>query len=184
MRGGQKWLFAFVDMLIAYSFVLTATLFFLIPNINPPAKVNPDTLPPPGNIAVLMCWAPGPTDVDLWLGAPGDKSVGYSRKSGTVWALLRDDMGIVNDVSPINCESAFARATPAGEYAVNIHGYSLPETLPVHIEVSLNGRLLVSTNMDLKPRQERTVIRFTLDASGTIVPGSQNQIFKALREAK
>lgn len=163
---------------------LTALVVLVLAQINPVAKDNPDTLPPPGNIAVLMCWPAGALDVDLWLGAPGDKSVGYSRKSGTVWALLRDDMGIVNDISPINCESAFARATPAGEYVVNIHGYSLPETLPVHIEVSLSGRLLVSTNMDLKPHQERTVVRFTLDASGTIVPGSQSQVFKGLREAK
>jgi hypothetical protein len=179
----HKWLWVYVDMLIAYSFVLTATLFFLIPNINPPAKDNPDTLPPPGNIAVLMCWAPGPTDVDLWLGAPGDKSVGYSRKSGFVWALLRDDMGTVNDVSPINCESAFARATPAGEYVINIHGYSLPETTSVHIEISMNGSLLVSTNLDLRPKQERTAVRFTLDGKGSIVPGSQSTVFAPLRSA-
>jgi hypothetical protein len=109
--------------------------------------------------------------------------VGYSRKSGAIWALLRDDMGIVNDVSPINCESAFARATPAGEYVINVHGYSLPGAMSVHIEVSFDGSLLVSTNMDLKPRQERTVVRFTLDGQGKIVSGSQSQVFKPLRSA-
>lgn len=163
--------------------ILAVLVVIMMTQVNPKTKPNPDALPPPGNIAVLMCWAPGPVDVDLWLGAPGDKSVGYSRKSGTVWALLRDDMGIVNDVSPINCESAFARATPAGEYVVNIHGYSLPESVNVHVEVSLNGRLLVATNMDLKPKQERTVVRFTLDGQGAIVPGSQSQVFKPLRSA-
>lgn len=183
MDDQSKWPFGQIDLLFSYVGLLLAILFFALLSMNPPAKPNPDALPPPGNIAVLMCWAPGPTDVDLWLGAPGDKSVGYSRKSGTVWSLLRDDMGIVNDVSPINCESAFARATPAGEYIINAHGYSLPETLPVHIEVSLNGRLLVSTNMDLKPHQERTVVRFTLDGQGAIVSGSQSQVFAPLRSA-
>lgn len=184
MGGPFKWLFGHVDLLLSLVSLLLSSLFFVLLSVNPPAKPNPDSLPPPGNIAVLVCWAPGPVDVDLWLGAPGDKSVGYSRKSGTIWALLRDDMGIVNDVSPINCESAFARATPAGEYVVNIHGYSLPETLPVHIEVSLSGRLLVSTDMALKPKQERTIIRFTLDAKGDLVPGSQSQVFKPLRSAQ
>ncbi|RUU81298.1 hypothetical protein [Mesorhizobium sp. M7A.F.Ca.MR.362.00.0.0] len=171
------------DLLMNMLLGLTALVVLVLAQINPEAKPNPDTLPPPGNIAVLMCWAPGPTDVDLWLGAPGDKSVGYSRKSGFVWALLRDDMGIVNDVSPINCESAFARATPAGEYVINIHGYSLPETMPVHIEVSMNGSLLVSTNLDLRPKQERTVVRLTLDGKGSIIPGSQSTVFKELRSA-
>lgn len=171
------------DLLMNMLLGLTALVVLVLAQINPVAKDNPQTIPPPGNIAVLMCWAPGPTDVDLWLGAPGDKSVGYSRKSGLVWALLRDDMGIVNDVSPINCESGFARATPAGEFVVNIHGYSLPDTMAVHIEVSLNGMLLVSTNMDLRPKQERTVVRFTLDGKGTIVPGSINQVYRGLRSA-
>lgn len=172
------------DLLMNMLLGLTALVVLVLAQINPVAKDNPDALPPPGNIAVLMCWPPGATDVDLWLGAPGDKSVGYSRKQGLVWSLLRDDMGTVNDASPVNCESAFARATPAGEYAVNIHGYSLPESVNVHVEVSLNGRLLVSTDMALKPRQERTVIRFTLDGQGSIIPGSQSQVFKPLRSAQ
>ncbi|MGY2995435.1 hypothetical protein [Mesorhizobium sp. URHB0026] len=184
MGHHRDWPFGYIDQLLSFGNLLIGLLVVVFLSMNPPAKKNPDTLPPPGNIAVLMCWAPGPTDVDLWLGAPGDKSVGYSRKSGTVWALLRDDMGIVNDVSPINCESAFARATPAGEYVVNIHGYSLPETATIHIEVSLNGSLLVSTNLDLKPRQERTVVRFTLDGKGMIVPGTQSQVYQPLRSAQ
>lgn len=171
------------DLLMNMLLGLTALVVLVLAQINPIAK-STETIKPPGDIAVLMCWAPGPTDIDLWLGAPGDKSVGYSRKTGTVWALLRDDMGIVNDVSPINCESAFARATPAGEYVVNIHGYSLPETIPIHIEISLSGRLLVSTNLDLKPKQERTVVRFTLDGQGTIVSGSQSIVFKELRSVQ
>jgi hypothetical protein len=183
MGRHRDWPFGFIDLILSFGNLLIGILIIVFLSMRPPAKPVPDTLPPPGNIAVLMCWAPGPTDVDLWLGAPGDKSVGYSRKSGLVWALLRDDMGIVNDISPINCESAFARATPAGEYIINAHGYSLPETMSVHIEISLSGRLLVATNIDLRPKQERTVVRFTLDGQGSIVSGSQSQVFKPLRSA-
>ena len=119
----------------------------------------------------------------MWLGSPNDKPVGYSRKSGPVWSLLRDDMGIVNDDSPINCESLFARSTPAGEYVVNIHGYSLPTPTIVHVEVALGGVFLTKADMGLRVKQERTVIRFRLDADGKLVPGSENQVFKPLRSA-
>ena len=183
MDEQSKWPFGQIDMLLSFVGLVLAILFFALLSMNPPAKKATETLPPPGNIAVLMCWPAGATDVDLWLGAPGDKSVGYSRKSGLIWALLRDDMGTVNDSSPVNCESAFARATPAGEYAVNIHGYSLPDSVNVHVEVSLNGSLLASTDMALKPKQERTVVRFTLDGQGSLVAGSQSQVFKPLRSA-
>jgi len=111
------------------------------------------------------------------------KPVGYSRKSGPVWALLRDDMGIVNDDSPINCESVFARSTPAGEYVVNLHGYSIPASVVVHVEIALNGAFLAKDDMEIRPKQERTVIRFRLDGQGNLVPGSENKVFRALRSA-
>ncbi len=181
---GREVIFTLIrDILSNFLLGLTALVVLVLAQINPVARGNPDALPPPGNIAVLVCWPSGPIDVDTWLGAPNDKPVGYSRKSGTVWALLRDDMGTVNDVSPTNCESAFARATPAGEYGINLHGYSLPGTVNVHVEISLNGSLLVSTNMDVKPKQERTVIRFTLDGKGDLVSGSESKVFKELRSA-
>jgi len=186
MGHHRDWPFGYIDQLLSFGNLLIGLFVVVFLSMNPPTKKSPDALPPPGNIAVLMCWPPGPTDVDLWTTGPGqEKATGYppGLKSGKIWALLRDDMGTVNDSSPFNCESAFARATPAGEYIINIHGYSLSETMPVHIDVSMNGNLLVSTNMDLNPKQERTVIRFTLDGQGTIVPNSQSQVFKPLRSA-
>ncbi|RUW04065.1 hypothetical protein [Mesorhizobium sp. M1A.F.Ca.IN.020.04.1.1] len=182
-HSDHVWLWAFVDVLLVLTFVQSAFNFLALPQINPKAK-DQETLPPPGTIAVLACWPPGPTDVDVWVSDPKDtKPVGYSRKSGLVWSLLRDDMGIVNDDSPINCESAFARSTPAGEYVVNIHGYSLQAPLTVHVEVALNGAFLTKADMELRAKQERTVIRFKLDGQGNLVPGSENKVFKAVRAA-
>lgn len=170
------------DMYSNVTLILAAIIVIVMSQVNPKAKDNPDTLPPPGSIAVLACWPPGPIDVDVWLGAPDDKPVGYARKSGTTWALLRDDMGTVNDSSPINCESAFARATPAGEFTVNLHGYSLPTgPVSVHVEIALNGALLVKADMEVKAKQERTVLRFTLDGQGRVA--TSNTVFKGLRES-
>lgn len=177
------------DLLMNMLLGLTALVVLVLAQINPIAK-NEESLPPPGTIAVLACWPPGPIDVDVWVSDPKDtKPVGYSRKSGLVWSLLRDDMGIVNDDSPINCESAFARSTPAGEYVVNIHGYSIPpsvrgeETVVVHVEVAMNGAFLTKADMELRPKQERTVIRFKLDGQGNLIPGSENKVFKPVRAA-
>lgn len=170
------------DLLMNMLLGLTALVVLVLAQINPVAKDSPDTLPQPGSIAVLACWPPGPIDVDVWLGAPDDKPVGYARKSGSTWALLRDDMGTVNDASPINCESAFARVTPAGEFTVNIHGYRLlAGPVSVHVEVALNGSLLAKIDLDIKQNQERTVLRFTLDGQGKVV--SSNHVFKGLRES-
>ncbi|TIS18049.1 MAG: hypothetical protein E5X10_01100 [Mesorhizobium sp.] len=157
----------------------------MMTQVNPKAK-DQESLPPPGTIAVQACWPPGPTDVDLWVFGPkDDKGIGYSRKSGPVWSLLFDDMGIVNDDGPTNCEDAFARSTPAGEYIINVHGYSIPGPLTVSVKIALNGNLLTQPiNVEIRPKQERTVLRFKLDGQGKLIEGSQNRIFKAIRSAQ
>ncbi|TPJ86976.1 MULTISPECIES: hypothetical protein [unclassified Mesorhizobium] len=182
-HASHVWLFAFVDVLLVLTFVLASFVFLALPQINPPARDNPDALPPPGSLAVVAAWPEGSVDVDLWLKSPDDdKPVGYSRKDGTVCALLRDDLGTTNDGSPFNAENAFCRALPAGEYVVNTHAYSVPaEGVKVHVEIALNGRLLVSRDMDLRPKQERTVARFTLDGGGQVV--SSNEVYLPLRSA-
>jgi hypothetical protein len=172
------------DLLMNMLLGLTALVVLVLAQINPAAK-DQDSLPPPGTIAVQTCWPNGPTDVDLWVFGPkDDKAIGYSRKSGPVWSLLFDDMGIVNDDGPTNCEDAFARSTPAGEYIINVHGYSLPAPLAVSVKISLNGSLLDKTSLEIRPKQERTVLRFKLDGQGKLVEGSENRVFKALRSAQ
>lgn len=183
-HASHVWLFAFVDVLLVLTIVLASFVFLALPQLNPPAK-DAQGVKPAGVIAVVATWPEGPHDVDLWVSAPGDLPVGYSRKSGNVWSLLRDDLGSIGDGSPINMENAFARATPGGEYIANIHGYSLKHgPVPVHVEISLNGSLLVKTDMILAPKQERTVIRFRLDGDGGIVPGSESRVFQPLRSAQ
>jgi hypothetical protein len=173
------------DMYSAFTLVLMALIMIIINQVNPKAKRD-ESLPPPGTIAVLACWPPGPIDVDLWVNGPGqDKPVGYppGLKSGKVWALLRDDLGTAGDDSPVNCENAFARITPAGEYVINLHGYSIPSPVMVHVEISINGTLLDKTDMEIRYKQERTVLRFKLDGQGKLIAGSENRVFKPLRSA-
>lgn len=174
------------DILSNFLLGLTALVVLVLAQINPVAKNNPDSAKPPGQIAVTIVWKAGPYDIDLWTSGPGqDKATGYSNRSGKVFSLLRDDLGTNDGAVPFNMENAYAREVPPGEYVVNIHAYSIPEPMMVHIEVALGSgdsmRLLVKTDMEIKPKQERTVIRFTLDAHGDLVPESESQVFKGLR---
>lgn len=187
-HAGHVWLFAFVDVLLVLTFVLSAFAFLVLPQINPPADAA-KSIPPPGNLAISIAWPAGNDDVDLWATGPGqDIATGYSHKAGKLISLLRDDLGITNDASPINAENAFARETPAGEYAINIHGFRLTGPVMVHVEVAL-GRsaeamtLLVSAEILVQPGQEITVIRFRLDGDGNVIRGSENRVFRPLREA-
>jgi hypothetical protein len=175
------------DLLMNMLLGLTALVVLVLAQINPAAKDNPDALPPPGTLAVLVAWPEGAIDVDTWVKSPDDdKPAGYPQglKSRKYCALLRDDLGTTNDGGPFNAENVFCRSLPAGEYIVNIHGFAIPGPVMVHIEVALNGSLLVKTDMEIRAKQERTVVRFTLDGRGMVVPGSQSQVFKALRSAK
>jgi hypothetical protein len=162
-------------------------LIIIIPWINP-TPTNAHDAPPPGNLAVSIAWPEGPYDVDVWVLAPGEqKAVGYSNRAGRVFNLLRDDLGLSGDDGPFNREDAFSRGLPAGEYVVNIHGYSVAQELPVEVEIRRadgNGSaLLVRETMTIRQAQERTVVRFRLDASGNVVPGSMNRVYKPLRSA-
>ncbi len=183
MDDQSKWPFGQIDVLFSFVSLLLGILGIVLLSMNPPAMNNPDSLPPPGSLAMMAAWPDGNIDVDIWVQSPDDnKPVGYSRKDGTVCSLLRDDLGVTNDGSPLNVETTFCRALPPGEYVVNLHGFSIPQPVLVHIEVALNGSLLVKTDMEIRQKQERTVIRFTLDGHGKVV--STNTVFKALRSAQ
>lgn len=173
-----------VDVLLALNAVLAAVILFALPNINPPANPT-DSIKPPGQIAVTICWPKGSDDIDAWAGAPGEEPVGYLHKTGKIWSLLLDNRGQTGGRSPANCEALFARDTPAGEYTINVFGFAVGGPVPVHIEAGIgNGggemHTLVNTDMMVNPRQERTVIRFFVDSNGEVVPGSVNQLFNPL----
>jgi len=177
------------DLLMNMLLGLTALVILVLAQVNPKDDES-KSIPPPGNLAVLACWPEGNTDIDVWGRSPEDDlSVGYSRKSGRILSLLRDDLGLANDATPVNCENMFARETPEGEWIFNLHGFRLPNgPVMVHVEVAL-GRsaeamtLLVSTEILVKPGQEITVIRFRLDGEGNVIPGSENRVYRELRSA-
>ncbi len=170
-------------------------VMLLLPHLNPPAvnaATGIESVAAPGNVIVEIRWPSGHhADVDLWVQAPGDVPVGYSNKGGLIFNLLRDDLGLFADATPLNYEIAYARGLPPGEYAVNVHLYqSSAAQLPVPITVAISAksgpndiaRELLTTKVQLRrENEELTVFRFKLDPDGQLVPGSVHSLYRPLR---
>ena len=103
-----------------------AVVILLLPHIHPEAKQAQTSqgVTSPGNVMIEARWPDEmDADVDLWVQAPGDVPVGYSNKSGAIFNLLRDDLGVNVDPTKLNYEVSYSRGIPPGEYAINLHLY-------------------------------------------------------------
>ena len=176
---------AFIDCLFLVIFI-----FLLLPHN--PDESRADDEPPPGSIIVQVMWPAGmDVDVDLWVQAPGDAPVGYSNKGAKFFNLLRDDLGTMADITPINAEYAYTRGMPTGEYTVNLHYFSAkthrgPVACAVEIRMLVGASkyaLIFRREVVLQHAgDELTVQRFTLDDESAVV--GQSLIPKMLRSAK
>lgn len=169
------------DVLLAMLLGVAAVIMFILPSVNPASTA--DQQKPPGNLVATISWPAGNSDVDMWVSYGDDFAVGFSNKSGKVWSLLRDDRGMLDDLSGLNFESAFTRGLPDGEYAVNVRCYScdvLP--MPVSVDVRLaEGVLIWRGQVDVeRDVQEKTAIRFRI-ADGKVVTDTVNHVFKQMK---
>jgi hypothetical protein len=144
-----------------------------------------------GNLTIEMQWPVGSSsDLDLWVQPPGDRPIGYSRKTGKSCDLVRDDLGAGHDEASRAMEVVVCRQAAAGEYIVNVHAYRFQETnaIPVQLMVrgmhpgtnSIETMLTRSIAVD-HMGQEITAVRFTLGPDGQIDDGSINNLQKSLR---
>jgi hypothetical protein len=167
------------DLLMNMLLGLTALVVLVLAQINPVAK-DADAAKPPGQMMVCASWV-GFDDIDLWFRPAGqEKATGYSRKNGGVADLLLDDLGTEN-IPHVECQ--FASSLPDGLWVINLHGYSVPDDkVSVHVVARMGALKLVDTNLDIRSKQERTVVQFRL-AGGRVVDGSANSVFVPLRSA-
>lgn len=187
--GDDDTVFRDLVMLTLLGFVTMVVL--MLPHLAPPTT-GQDDAKRPGNVVVEARWPDGlDVDVDLWVKAPGDQPVGFSRQNDRTFDLLRDDLGFGLDDTGLNYEFAFSRGAPAGEYIVNVHLYSnrvLAPEVPVRVVVSLAGaanqtpvHIHAGSRMLSHAGHEITVVRFTLDDQGAVVPGSVHDFPVTLR---
>lgn len=146
-----------------------------------------------GSISVYAYWQDGiDLDIDLHLSSPSGDHVYFAKLSGKIWNLLRDDLGKTNDAGVRNFENAYARGLPAGEYVVNIHAYrGAQDMYPAEVEgevvITANpaagkgAQKVVKQKVTLyRTGEETTLVRFSIDGNGNVVPDSVNHIFKSL----
>ena len=178
-----------VIMLALLGFV--AIVVLLLPHLKEPTKAE-DNVMAPGNVIVEMRWPDRiPSDIDLWVQAPGDRPVGYLDKDGAIFNLLRDDWGHATDATQLNYEVSYTRGIPAGEYQINVHLYSRQgwvEPIPVTVAASIkptpqaSAKRILSTVVHLQTLwQEVTVFRFKIDEKGKLVAGSVHSLPRPLR---
>ena len=182
----------FRDVLLLLLAGFVVMLLVLLPFVNPEGKDAVADEDPPGNISVEASWDDeADVDVDLWVKAPGDVPVGYPKKGGAVFNLLRDDLGATADASGENYEVAYARGLVSGLYTVNVHLFRDKEnSLPLDTTVVVSTRtnphsgmkqILLSEVALERVGQEITVFNFRLDEDGSLVPGSVNGSPRNLR---
>jgi len=181
----------FRDLIMLTLCGFVVMVFLLLPHINPKAQASGE-IKSPGNLIVEARWPDNMnTDVDLWVQGPSDLPVGYSNQSATLFNLLRDDLGTVNDLSELNYEVAYSRGIPQGDYTVNLHLYSnrtdeypVPVTVTVSMKPNANesAKRLLIRKMKLKVRgNEDTVFRFEVDDEGNLLKESVHDLPKKLR---
>ncbi|MBT7612680.1 MAG: hypothetical protein HN577_05635, partial [Rhodospirillaceae bacterium] len=144
----------FRDVILLALLGFVALVILLLPHVNPPEVKNADLLTP-GNVIIEIKWPEHiDADVDLWVKAPGDGPVGWSQRGGSIFDLLRDDLGYMNDLTSANHEMAYSRGVPEGEYIVNVHMYrNETEVWPVPVWI------IVSVKMDIDKPARQILLR-------------------------
>jgi len=186
-------IFRDVTLLALAAFV--AMVLMLLPFLNPGAEAESeaDGITDPGNVIIELLWTPErDADIDLWVKAPQGIPVGFPNKGNAVVNLLRDDLGLFQDLTDINYEIVYSRGIMAGEWIVNVQAYRLedpiqPEPVTVQVVVSVKREgedrptPILEKEVELRyPRHETTVFRFALTGKGALVHGSVNDVKHSL----
>ncbi len=173
----------FIDALLLFLLVLV-----ILPHKPEEARATP-SVDLFAQLIIAARWPDGSTaDVDLWVRAPGDSTVGYSHTRGRVSSLIWDDVGNVS-YPKWRYEGVMVRRATDGEYVVNLHLFRsahlpIPVTVAVWKLTPVGEKELWSGKVELVSEgQEITVVRFVLQ-NGKMIPGSAHDRFQALRSPR
>ena len=182
----------FRDVILLALTGFISMVILLLPFVNPPTEEESSSTPP-GNVIVELFWdSKRDVDIDLWVQAPDDIPVGYSNKGGLFFNLLRDDLGIYKDNSPVNYEVSYSRGISDGVYIANVHLYRedkapfkpiIAELLVSVVDpVSNKRKQILRTSKKLEEiGKEITVFQFELNKKGKLNKNSINNKYVMLR---
>ena len=174
-------LFAWNDILLGV--VICAFVFLFL--VAPPKKVVADPEKPAGSISVYVFWADDQNlDIDIHARGPDNDHIFFAHKDGKNCQLLKDDLGITNDIGGRNFENLFCRSLEPGDYVFNVAAYRgtsdmYPATVDVEIRVAgadgggLTTPRVITRRIVLEgTADEATAARFTVDANNRLVESS------------
>jgi hypothetical protein len=161
-----------------------AFLFFIaLLAINPEAKAG--KIDTKAEFIISMTWPDNhPDDIDLYVEDPAGNIAWFHQREAGFLVLERDDRGGANDfivvngrkvTSPIREETVSIRGIVPGEYTINVNHYlaTTGKAVPVSVKVEkINPSVEVvhyDTIMLDHTGQERTAVRFKIDAQGNVL---------------
>ena len=172
----------FTDMLFNVVIGLTFMVFIAFALINPTAKTGAVELK--AELLITLNWPDNdPTDMDLYVRDPAGNVVWYHSREAGLMHLDHDDRGsnreriTVNGKTiqnPLNQEIVTVRGIIPGEYVVNAHQFTAPDSnsIPVSIKVEklnpIASVVFYGTHDFNHKGQEETFVRFTLDGEGKV----------------
>jgi hypothetical protein len=134
---------------------------------------------------ITMDWPDNhPDDLDLFVQDPAGNIAWYRHREAGFLTLDRDDRGGVNDsiivngkkiASPIREEIVTVRGIVPGEYTVNVSHFQATTGQPVAANVKVQklnptAQVIFDNKLMLDHTgEEKTAVRFRLDAEGTVV---------------
>ena len=185
-----------MDAFLSLTIIILLGLGILMLFINDPQdRDQDDTVEPIGSMMVEMFWPDDVhVDMDLWVQAPDDSPVGFSRKTGIQFDLLRDDLGRNNDMAGRNYEIMIGKDIVPGKYYVNVDWYPTgasnrregygpgigtvhTEPIEVRVVVSLTikgqiAKQIIARTYTVKHLQEINMFNFEITEEYDINPDS------------
>ena len=190
----------FTDILFNALLGFAVMLFIAFALIKPDDKAG--NINVKAEVLITVTWPDNsPDDVDIYVRDPQDNIVWYNTLDRGFLHLDRDDRGEYLDqimvdgkkvTFPLNQETVTIRGIVPGEYTVNVYEFLNPSamTIPVSVKVEkLNPTVKVIYYESIKLThvgEEKTAIRFTMDAEGEIsnLNTIQDSLIDAVRAPK
>ena len=180
----------FTDILFNVLLGFAVMLFIAFALVRPDAKAgNVDVK---AEFLITVNWPDrNPDDIDTYVEDPLGNIVWYHQTQKGFMSLDRDDRGTFNDSQtvngqqvndPLRQENVSIRHNVAGEYVVNIYKFTDDSHLPTPVTVKvekINPKVSVvyyDTITLVKKSDEKTAIRFVIDADGNVTGTNSRQI--------
>ena len=190
----------FTDILFNALLGFAVMLFIAFALIKPDDKTGNININ--AELLITVSWPDNsPDDIDTYVRDPQDNIVWYNTLDRGLIHLDRDDRGEYLDqvmvdgekvTFPLNQETVTIRGIVPGEYTINVYEFLNPSglTIPVSVKVEkLNPtvKVIYYESMNLTHvGDEKTAIRFTMDADGEIsnLNTIQDSLVEAVRAPK